>query len=401
MKTRMQPRPARLAVTDVVRVGSAGLRSRRLRASLSALGIAIGIASVVSVLSISSSAQADLLDQLGRLGNLLTVESGRTIAGQPEPLPSTAPGMIGRIPPVRAVSAIGLVPGATVRRTAAVPAAASGGISVLAVDGSLLRTLDATPAHGAFLNPATAGYPTVVLGAAAAQQLGISRSTMVPQVYVGGHYFAVLGVLRAVPLAPEIDEAALVGYPVAQSLLHFDGRPTKIYLRTDPDQVIPVESVLARTTNPDMPEAVSVSRPSDVLAARASAKGAFTGLFLGLGAVALLVGGVGVGNVMVISVLERRSEIGVRRALGATRGQVGLQFVTESLLLCAAGGVLGAGLGIAATGAYARIAALPMSIPPVALYSAVASALTVGVLAGLYPALRATRLAPAEVLRSA
>jgi putative ABC transport system permease protein len=211
----------------------------------------------------------------------------------------------------------------------------------------------------------------------------------------------VLGVLAPVPLAPEIDEAAMVGYPAAGSLLGFDGFATKIYVRTDPDQVIAVEQVPARTTNPDNPVAVSVSRPSDVLAARAAAKGAFTGLFLGLGAVALLVGGVGAGNVMVISVIERRSEIGLRRALGATRGQVGVQFVTESLLLCVAGGALGALLGVAATAAYAMVASLPLSIPPVALYSAVASALTVGALAGLYPALRATRLAPAEVLRSA
>ena len=384
---------------DVLRVGSAGLRTRPLRVFLSALGIAIGIAAMISVVGISSSSRAQLDRALAALGtNLLTVAPGNTMFGETATLPDESVAMISRIGPVTEVSATGKVPSTRVYRSDRIPAAETGGISVQAAELSLPRTIGATVANGTWLNAATERYPAVVLGAATARRLGIAAAGADIQVYIGGRWFTVIGILDAVPLAPELDSAALIGWPAAIAYLDFDGHPTTVYTRSEDSAVEAVQAVLAATANPESPNEVKVSRPSDALAARQATNRAFTGLLLGLGAVALLVGGVGVANTMIISVLERRSEIGLRRALGATRGQIRLQFLVESLLLSAFGGVGGVLLGIAVTTLYAATQSWPSVVPAWATGGGVAATLLIGAIAGLYPAIRAARLAPTEAL---
>ena len=383
---------------DLVRVATVGLRTRRLRTALSALGIAIGIASIVAVLGISNSSRADLLATLDRLGtNLLTVSAGSSVLGEASTLPETAEEMVRRIDSVDAASATTTVE-ANVYRSDAIPVFETNGLFVVAADVDLLDTLGGETVTGTFLNEATARYQAVVLGSGAAERLGIDRTGL--QVWLGERWFTVVGILEPLPLAAPLDRSVLIGRPVARALFDTSMSASQIYVRVDPEDVEAVQPLLAATANPERPDEVSVSRPSDALQAREAAAAAFTALLLGLGGVALTVGGIGIANVMVIGVLERRQEIGLRRALGATKRHVGAQFLTESVILSAVGGMAGALLGAGVTAAFARYNDWTVVVPALGTGAGIAAALLIGAVAGLYPAWRAARLSPTEALRS-
>ncbi|MGB6457708.1 MAG: ABC transporter permease, partial [Streptosporangiaceae bacterium] len=389
---------------DLAALASIGLRTRRLRAALSGLGIASGGAAIVGGLGLAASSSATLLAEIAALGtNLLTVSDGQTLAGAAAELPQAAPGMIARLPGVTGVQDIGSVGNVNVYKSPLIPPIETDGLSVDAATVNLPATAGTSIAQGRFLNAATAREPVAVLGATAAQLLGIDRVLPGMRISVNGQWFYVTGILNPDTYAPELDLTVLVGFPAAEEYLHFDGHPSEIYVRTTPDNLAVttrVDSLLGYQAWPDNPSYVSVSQPSAALTAQADAKGALDTLFLGLGAIALLVGAIGVANIMVISVLERRSEIGLRRALGATKGQIRAQFLAEAILLSLAGGVIGVILGAAATAGYARVHGEPAVIPAEAWAGGLAAAILIGALAGLLPAIRAARLSPTQALWS-
>ena len=410
MTSPAPPAAARLRPADLAILASTGLADRKLRAGLSAAGVAIGVAAIVAVLGLAASSQVALLNEIARLGtNLLTVSNGQTLTGATAELPVTAPGMIARLPGVTRVQDTGTVSGVSVYKSPYIPTIETNALTVDASTLGLPAAVGTSVAQGRFLNAATAREPAAVLGATAAQLLGIDRVWPGERIWISpggpdGQWFYLIGILKPVPASyvPEINSAVLIGFPAAQHYLGRDRHPSEIYVRTvdTPAATTRVDNLLAAQASPENPSQADISQPSAALTAQADTKGALDTLFLGLGAVALLVGAIGVANIMVISVLERRSEIGLRRALGATKAQIRAQFLAEAILLALAGGAAGVIAGAAATAAYARTHHETVVIPPQAWAGGLAAAIVIGALAGLLPAIRAARLSPTQALWS-
>jgi putative ABC transport system permease protein len=397
------PSSAPLRLGDLAGLASIGLRTRKLRASLSALGIAIGVAAIVAVLGLAQSSKAGLLAEIAKLGtNLLTASNGSNLNGATAELPMRAPSMVGQLPGVTAVQYTGSLGNVNAYRSPYVSAVNTNALTVDASSLNLYSVVGTTVAQGSYLNAATATEPVAVLGATAAQRLGIDRVLPQERIWVGGMWFYVTGILNHAALAPEVDSSVLIGFPAAEKYLGFDGHPSELYVRTQNSQAVTtaVDNLLAAQANPANPSEVAVSQPSSALTAQADAAGAFDTLFLGLGAVALLVGAVGVANIMIISVMERRQEIGLRRALGATRGKIRIQFLAEAILLSLSGGAAGVIAGVICTAVYAHTKHESTVIPLQAWAGGLGAAVFIGGLAGLLPAVRAARLSPTQALWS-
>ncbi|MFE5535489.1 ABC transporter permease [Streptomyces sp. NPDC056492] len=393
-------RPVRLSPIDVLALGMLGIRTRRIRAALSALGISLGIATMIVVTAVPASSQKALLARLTALGTNLLEVTPAPDRKPPVLLPEGSIGMVRRIGPVTAVSAVANTH-ASVHRSDHVDAADYAGLSVLAAQDDLLPVINAKVGAGTFLGPATDRFPTAVLGSVAATRLGIPDlppGAAAPQIFIDDRWFTVIGILAATPLSPDIDRSVLVAWEAARTELRFDGHPTVLYVKAREPALEAVRSVLAATVHPELPGMVRISRPSDALAAKRATQSTFSALFLGLAAVALLVGGIGVANTMVISVLERRREIGLRRALGAGRGQIRAQFLTESVALSGLGGLSGTLIGVLATLGYTTYQGWPPVIPWLSVAAGIGGAIAVGMAAGVYPSLRAARLTPTEAL---
>lgn len=392
--------PSRLRLSDVLRVGASGLLTRRLRALLSALGVSIGIASLVGVLGLSESSRSELLDQLSALGtNLLTVQAGTGFGVGDATLPETSVAMVGRIGTVEQASSITQLP-VSVYRNDLIPEGETGGIAVYGTDPGMLATLGGSMAEGSFIEGAAVEFPAAVLGSVAAQRLGIDHLGEPISVWLGGRWVPVIGIMDPLPIQGGLDRSVFVGEDAARHYFDAESAPTLLGVRVQEDWVTDTRDLLPATINPENPEEVEVSRPSDVLEAQAAAESAFSSLFLGLGAVALIVGGIGIANVMVIGVMERKGEIGLRRAIGATRGHIRNQFLTEALILSLLGGIVGVLIGAGVTAGYATVQGWRIIVPMVAVWGGIVAALLIGAVAGMYPAIRAARMSPTEALRS-
>ena len=358
------PRRSRLRATDLVATSTIAFRTRRVRAALSALGIAVGISALVAIVGITGSNRAALLAQIDRLGtNILTATDAGSAQGQAASLPSPAAAMIARLPGAEAVSPTAILPNIGVYRSDKIPATHTAGLSALVVTPTLLDTLGAATATGAFLNAATTGYPVAVLGSTAAATLGITTLSADTRIWIGGRWFSVIGIDQPIPLAPALDRAALIGESPAAELFGYAHHASTIYIRTDVSRTSQIAALIPRTADPQEPSNVLTRQPTAALAARAAAVGTSTTLLIGLVAITLTVAGIGIANVMIIAVLERRHEIGIRRALGARRAHIRRQFLTEAVLLSAAGATSGALIGTAVTTTVAKSHAWPLVIP--------------------------------------
>ncbi len=396
------PEPGRLTAIDVLQLATLGLRSRPLRAVLSTLGIAIGMATLVLVVAIPRSSNAALLARLAALGSNLVEAEAEPQPNLPVSFPADAAAMAARIPSVTASAQLGNT-SAVVRRSSLINPQQTVGLNVLASSPNLLAVVSGSMYRGRFLQPSTEGFPVAVLGYQAAGSLGIVHASTPSQperVVIGTRLFTVIGITAPMPVTSDLDWAVFLGWDAARSDLHWGGRASIVYVRAPDRRLSAVSNLLGPTLYPQDPGFVNVSQPSDALAAKRAAQATSSGLLIGLAAVSLLVGGVGIANTMFVAVLERRPEIGLRRALGATRRQIRLQFLGEAVTLSALGGIAGTTIGLLGAAAYALWEHWPVVLPLPVVAASVGGAVCVGAVAGLNPAIRAARLPPTEALAS-
>ena len=389
----------RLKIKDLFFVALYGVRARRGRAALTSIGIGIGIAAIVAVTGISASGRADLLATLESLGtNLIKASPQAGFFGTQEKLPNGVVGMVERIGPVEEVTSTTQTD-LIVRRSDFISEFEGGGISTIVTSPELLKVVGGNLIEGRFIQDGLSNIPVTVLGSVTASRLGINTLETPTKILIGNEWFGVVGILDELKIHPDLDRSVFIGYGVAKTLFDIDKEPTTIYVRANPTYIEDVVEVIAPSMNPENPDQVQVSRPSDALEAQEAADAAFTNLLLGLGSVALLVGGVAIANVMVMSVLERRMEIGVRRSIGATRKEIRYQFLLESIVLSGIGGLVGVVLGTGVTLGYTNYTDIVFSIPVSQVLGAILLALLIGAISGVYPAIKASKIQPAEAVR--
>ena len=394
---------SRLRAIDVVAQAVRGLTSRKLRTALTALGISIGIASLISIQGITEANQAAARAEIDALGSdFLFITPGTGITEEAELLPYAPATLDSHISDLEYVAALYPVD-ARARRNELIPEAQTGGVTISAItsaDLDLLEPVNGSVQFGRFHDPTSVEVPAVVLGSLAAERLGIRHLTGHPTINISGTNFSVIGVLDEFEiLNTDLNRTAIIGLNVAANLFETPDNPGAIYAQVQPEQLDDVRELIPAQANPFAPGEVAVSRPTEALEIREVIDETFARILQSLALIVLAVGGIGIANIMVISVIERRGEIGLRRSLGATRKHIASQFIIESTVLSLLGGVLGVAIGVAIVIGYAQYKDFDLIIPWFWLTIGVGAAFVLGALAGLYPAWRASRLDPAEAVR--
>jgi len=392
---------SRFRVRDVLRTAWIGVASRPHRTALASLGVALGIASLTALTGVAASNQAQLLANLDRMGaNLAIVTPAIGPDDNLVPLPAAAPEMVERVDSVADVGVFETAPeNISVYRSDVVPATESNGLKVAVARPDVLRAIEAEVAEGRWFDDASRSLPVTVLGRTAADRLGITHPG--DRVWIGGQWYGVLGILESAGLATEIDTAAILGDRWVRDTYEGAtiGEISEMYVRAEPGQITRVKNVLASAASPGSPF-VSVNTLTGLTDARATADDSLSTLGMALAGIALLVGAIGIANTMVVAVLERRGEIGLRRSLGARPSQIAIQFLTEAAALALIGGIAGLAFGTGAATLFALTRGQPVVIPIETVVASPLVAVLVGAAAGLYPALRAARLSPTLALRA-
>jgi putative ABC transport system permease protein len=387
---------------DLVGVAWSGLRARKIRTLLIMLGPIIGVAAMVSAVGLTESAKGALQAQLSQLGtNLIIAQAGGSFGSQNPTFPSDAVERVENVSTVTSASATTNLSGVI-----ALPIKGASTyyeafpVPVRAADDSLPSVLGVPMVSGRWLDSADTQLHTlsVVLGEGIAKQYGYLSGES-RTISLNGTNFGVVGVLGPVPLDPELDNAAFLTQWAAQNIFHTSGEPNQLYIRSQPNATQATAAVIPTAISLGGSVQTSTQIPSDVLQAQAQANKTLQEVALLAGLLALTVGGIGIANVMSISVIQRSPEIGIRRAVGHSRSKIGAQFLLESLFVGVIGGLLGAVLGVVIVYTVSAFAGWVVVIDYAEIPVWMGLALLVSITAGLYPSIKAARLEPLETLR--
>ena len=389
---------------ELVRVAAAGLMARKVRTLLIMLGPILGVAAIVAAIGINESSKGYLKAKLQELGTDLIVANAQDAIGgfgQNPRIPAEAVGRVSRLPDVTSVTGtLQIANIVTLPFEAAYDYYRAFPVPVIATGLNLPQTMEVPLVSGRFLNDfdVASEARVAVIGRDLADEYGYLPGEA-RTISLNGIHYGVVGVLDWVLLEPSMDSAVFITFPTAERDWDTGGQdPTRLYIRA-PTNTQWVAEEVPTVVSLGGPDGARTSIPTDLLDAQSQVDESLNNLTKMMGGLALIVGGVGIANVMSISVIQRSSEIGIRRALGHSRSTIAVQFLFEALTVGVLGGILGAavGAGVVWLTSEARGYVMVLSVPGLAVWALVS--VGVAVVAGLYPSTKAARLEPLETLR--